>query len=77
MGVLFEVHNKLGNKYLEKHYQRGVETKFIEYKIPFQKEVKIKVDFGNRELGDFYVDFLVFNRTLLELKKSILFLKTI
>lgn len=69
MGILFEVHNKLGTKYQEKHYQRAVETKFIEYKIPYQKEIELKVNFGSRELGKFYMDFLVFNKIILELKK--------
>ena len=27
MGILFEVHNKLGTKYQEKHYQRAIEIK--------------------------------------------------
>lgn len=69
MGILFEVHNKLGTKYQEKHYQRAVETKFIEYDIPYRKEVKVKVDFGSRELGHFFIDFFVFDKIILELKK--------
>ena len=69
MGVLFEAHNKLGTKYQEKHYQRAVETKFIEYNIPHKKEVEVKINFGNRELGTFFLDFVVFNKVILELKK--------
>ena len=30
MGILFEVHNKLGTKYQEKHYQRAIEIKLKE-----------------------------------------------
>lgn len=69
MGVLFEVHNKLGTQYQEKHYQRAIETKFLEYNIPYQKEVVARIDFGNRELGTFILDFIVFNKIILELKK--------
>lgn len=69
MGILFEVHNKLGTKYQEKHYQRAAETKFIEYHIPYKKEVRVTINFGNRELGTFFLDFLVFNKIILEFKK--------
>ncbi len=38
MGVLFDVHNKLGTKYQEKHYQRTVEIKLKELGILYQKK---------------------------------------
>ena len=52
MGILFEVHNKLGTKYQEKHYQRAVEIKLKELNVPYQKEAKVKLEFGKEELGD-------------------------
>lgn len=59
MGVLFEVHNKLGTEYLEKHYQRAIAIKLKELNIPFEQEVKIEVNFENEKLGDFFADFFV------------------
>jgi hypothetical protein len=35
MGILFEVHNKLGTKYQEKHYQKAIEIKLKELNIPY------------------------------------------
>lgn len=69
MGVLFEVHNKLGTKYQEKHYQRAIEIKLKELKIPHQRELKVEVKFDGEELGDFYVDFIVADKIILEIKK--------
>lgn len=69
MGILFEVHNKLGNKYQEKHYQQAVETKFITENLTYQKEAPAEVNFEDRKLGDFFVDFIVEDKIILELKK--------
>ncbi|MEK9180982.1 MAG: GxxExxY protein [Patescibacteria group bacterium] len=69
MGVLFEVHNKLGTKYQEKHYQRAIEIKLHELKIPFQRELAVKVEFENQPLGDFFIDFVIDHKIILETKQ--------
>lgn len=69
MGILFEVHNKLGTKYQEKHYQNAVETKLKGLNLPYQREKQIKVKFENEILGEFYADFVISGKLLLELKR--------
>jgi len=69
MGILFEVHNKLGTKYQEKHYQRAIETKLKQSKISYKREMEVGIDFENEKLGDFYLDFIVDNKIILETKK--------
>jgi len=69
MGVLFEVHNKLGTKYQEKHYQKAIEIKLKELKIPYQKEAKLDVNFNGENLGKFFLDFIIDNKVILEIKK--------
>ena len=69
MGILFEVHNKLGTKYQEKHYQRAIQTKLEEVRIPYEKEKQIKVDFEGNELGKFFADFVIDDKIILETKK--------
>lgn len=69
MGLLFEIHNKLGTKYQEKHYQKAFETKLKKLKIPCQKEFEIKIDFEGEKLGDFFIDFIVDNKIIVEFKK--------
>jgi len=69
MGILFEVHNKLGTKYQEKHYQRAIETKLESLGIPYEREAKVDINFEGKSLGTFYVDFIVDNKVILEVKK--------
>jgi len=69
MGILFEVHNKLGTKYQEKHYQRAIEIKLKELNIPYKREVKVNVEFGKENLGEFFIDFIIKNKIILEIKK--------
>ena len=69
MGILFEVHNKLGTKYQEKHYQRAIEIKLKELSIPYKKELKVDINFGKEKIGKLFVDFVVDNKIVLEIKK--------
>jgi len=69
MGILFEVNNKLGTKYQEKHYQRAIEIKLKELSIPYKREVKIDIKFGKENLGEFFVDFIIYNKIILEIKR--------
>jgi len=69
MGVLFEVHNKLGTKYQEKHYQRAIEIKLKELNIPYKREVKVNVEFEKESLGEFFIDFVVDSKIILEIKR--------
>lgn len=46
VGILFEIHTELGNRYQEKYYQRAVEVKLKNNKISFKKEINVdlKID---------------------------------
>ncbi|EKD55920.1 MAG: hypothetical protein ACD_58C00343G0007 [uncultured bacterium] len=68
MKVLFDIQNELGTKYQEKHYQKATEIKFNLNKIPFKREFKIKVNFENEKLADLFVDFLIYDKIILEEK---------
>ena len=67
-GILFEIHNKLGNKYQEKHYQRAIAIKLKELKIPFEQEVKVNIGFEKEKLGVAFADFVIDNKIILETK---------
>lgn len=68
VGILFEVHNTLGTKYQEKHYQRAIEIKLKELKIPYQREMRIEANFNGEKLGTFSADFVIDGKILLETK---------
>jgi GxxExxY protein len=68
VGVLFEVHSELGNRYQEKYYQRAIEESFITKKIDYKKELPVDLLFGNKKIGKYFLDFLVEDKIVLEIK---------
>lgn len=67
MGILFAVHNQLGPGYAEKHYQRGIKDRFISNNISFQEQLKVNIN-EKCPKGCFYIDFVVDNKVVLEIK---------
>lgn len=69
-GILFEVQNKLGTKFQEKHYVRAVCTLLKAKHIPFQIEVPFTVTFNGEMLGKFRADMIIDNKILIEFKTT-------
>ena len=70
IGVLFKVHNELGNKYQEKYYQRAIALEFKEQKINFIKELPVDLIYNNDNIGKYFLDFLVEEKIVLEIKAT-------
>lgn len=68
MGILFSVHNQLGNRYQEKYYQRAIEQGLKENNLKFQKEIAVDLKFNNKKIGKYLLDFLVESDIILEVK---------
>lgn len=68
MGVLFSVHNELGNRFQEKYYQRAVEEGLKMQNVNFEKELAIDLEFNSKKIGKFYLDFLIEDKIILEIK---------
>lgn len=68
VGILFEVHTKLGGRYQEKIYQAAVEKLLQRENISYEKELKTDLLFEGDKIGLYYLDFLIENRIILELK---------
>jgi GxxExxY protein len=69
IGVAMEVHQELGNGFLEVVYQDAFERELTERRIPFFREHPIPVLYKGRALGSPYrSDFLCFNSIIVELK---------
>lgn len=68
IGLLFEVHNKLGSKYQEKYYQRAFELLLIREKISYKKELAFDLVFNDQKIGKNILDFLIENKIIIELK---------
>ena len=70
VGILFEVYNNLGSGYQEKYYQKAIKTAFLEQEIKFEEQLLTKIRFKNNNIGKYFLDFLVDNKIVLEIKKG-------
>jgi GxxExxY protein len=68
VGVLFQVHTRLGGEFEEKYYQRAVERLFLKDKIPYRRELAADINFEGERIGKYFLDFLIDNKIVLELK---------
>jgi len=69
LGILFEVHNNLGNGFLEIVYKDAIEYELNRSKILFDREKEYVVNYKQTILNHkFYADFVIFNKIILEVK---------
>ena len=68
VGLLYDVHNQLGNRYQEKYYQRAVEVKLKGKKSLYKREIEVDLTIDNEKIGKYFLDFLIDNKVVLELK---------
>lgn len=66
--VLFDVHNELGGKYQEKYYQRAVAMAFDRNNVKYKKELVVDLKFQDEKIGKYFLDFLVEDKIIVELK---------
>ena len=76
IGIMFEVYNELGSGYQEKHYQKAIAEAFKKHSVSFKEQVFIPLKFQNNKIGSYFLDFVVDNKVVLEIKKGESFLKT-
>lgn len=70
IGILFEVYNQLGPGYHEKYYQKAIASGFEKSELSFKREVYCPVFFKNDNIGCYFLDFLIENKIVLEIKKG-------
>lgn len=70
VGILFNVHTELGGKYQEKYYQRAVEVALKEAGISYKKELEVPLAFNGAKIGKYFLDFLIEDKVILELKAT-------
>lgn len=69
MGILFDVHNNLGEGFSEIVYKDALEYEFKKLNIPFESEKEYVVQYKDIILNHkFYADFVVYDTIILELK---------
>jgi GxxExxY protein len=70
IGVLFDVYNELGPGYQEKYYERAIAAHFKNKKINHTRQAPCKIISCGEIIGRLYLDFIVENKIVLELKKG-------
>lgn len=70
VGVLFDVYNSLGGGYQEKYYQRAIAKELEKRDIKFTQQIKIPIDFKGDSIGRYFLDFLIENKIVLEIKAA-------
>lgn len=68
MGILFSIHNELGNRYQEKYYQRAIEEGLKQEKLKFSKELVVDLLYNDKKIGKYFLDFLIEDKIILEIK---------
>lgn len=70
IGILFEVYNDLGYGYQEKHYEIAITKYLISAKINFKRQAPYLIKAKGEIIGRYYLDFLLEDKIVLEIKKG-------
>lgn len=68
IGAAFEVHKTLGYGFLERVYQKALQTELINRGLRVEIEYPIKVAYKGVIVGDYFADLLVEESVVIELK---------
>jgi len=74
-GALFNVYNNIGSGHRERFYQRAIAIELKSLNIPCMEQVYVSVNFRDKVIGKYYLDFLIDNKIILEIKKGEVFLR--
>ncbi|MCX6745975.1 MAG: GxxExxY protein [Candidatus Parcubacteria bacterium] len=75
-GILFDVFKELGPGHKEKYYQNAIYNVLIQKKYDVQRELHVPLNYKGIKVGSYYLDFLIENKIILEIKKGDYFKKT-
>lgn len=69
IGACMKVHRTLGAGFLEAVYEEALEREFQNLKIPFKRQVKLDLYYGNQKLTKQYrADFICYDEIIVEMK---------
>lgn len=70
LGSCFEVYNEIGGGHKEKIYQKALSICFGKRSILFKQQVCVDLKVHDQIVGRYFVDFLVSDKVLVEIKSS-------
>jgi len=65
---LDKVFNELGYGYQEKYYQRATALTFDQEGLNYIREKEVKLNYEDNPIGKYFIDFIIENKIVLELK---------
>ena len=69
IGAAMEVHNTLGQGFLESVYQEALEIEMSKRQIPFSSQTKIQIHYKDIPMEHYFVaDFVCYDKIIVELK---------
>ena len=69
IGTLFDVWNTVGWGHKESFYQKATAKNFEDKNISFKEQVGIKIKYRGKEIGVYFLDFLIEGKIILEIKR--------
>lgn len=75
VGTLFDVSNSIGCGHLERVYQKAVAEALKTEGLKFKEQVPVQVDYQGKKVGKYFLDFLIEDKVVLELKQGERFLR--
>ena len=70
VGILFKVYNELGAGYQEKYYQKAISSELRKSGIRFKEQVLVDLKYNGEKIGKYFIDFLIDDKIVLEIKIS-------
>ena len=68
VGLLFQADNKIGYGHRESLYQSTIKLLLQENKIPFKEQLKSEIKIGGKTVKRHFLDFLIDDKIVLEIK---------
>jgi len=75
VGMLFDIWREIGYSHKEKYIQNAIENTLKKNNILFERELKSDLKFEDDKIGTYFIDFLIDNKIVLEIKKRNYFSK--
>jgi len=70
VGTIFDVYNKLGPGHKEKYYERALIVALDESGLKYRNQVPYLLKYEEHVVGRYFLDFLIEDKLVLEIKRS-------
>jgi len=70
VGVLYGVYNELGYGFQEKIYENAIAKSLFENGVNYKRQAPYRVVFHGKIIGRNYIDFIVDDKIVLEIKRG-------